>query len=36
MNILIGKKIKEMRTNKNWSQEEAADYLNVSKSAFQG
>lgn len=34
MNILIGGKLKILRKNKNMSQEEAADYLHISQSAY--
>ncbi|MBF4465887.1 helix-turn-helix transcriptional regulator [Flavobacterium sp. LC2016-12] len=34
MNILIGNKLKILRKNKGMSQEEAADYLHISQSAY--
>ncbi|MFB3389553.1 helix-turn-helix transcriptional regulator [Flavobacterium sp. LAR06] len=34
MNILIGNKLKLLRKNRDMSQEEAADYLNISQSAY--
>ncbi|OXA82482.1 DNA-binding transcriptional regulator, XRE-family HTH domain [Flavobacterium aquidurense] len=34
MNILIGNKLKILRKNKDMSQEEAADYLHISQSAY--
>jgi len=34
MNILIGNKLKLLRKNRNMSQEEAADYLHISQSAY--
>ncbi|HJY13968.1 MAG TPA: helix-turn-helix transcriptional regulator [Flavobacterium sp.] len=34
MNILIGNKLKILRKNKELSQEEAADYLQISQSAY--
>lgn len=34
MNILIGNKLKILRKNKDMSQEEAADHLNISQSAY--
>jgi transcriptional regulator with XRE-family HTH domain len=34
MNILIGNKLKLLRKNKDMSQEEVADYLHISQSAY--
>ncbi|MDY0988866.1 helix-turn-helix transcriptional regulator [Flavobacterium sp. CFBP9031] len=34
MNIIIGNKLKKLRQAKNMSQEEIADYLNISQSAY--
>ncbi|MCC9072814.1 helix-turn-helix domain-containing protein [Flavobacterium sp. F-65] len=34
MNVIIGNKLKELRKSKNISQEEAADYLHLSQSAY--
>lgn len=34
MNIIIGNKLRNMRKWKNISQEEVADYLNISQSAY--
>lgn len=34
MNILVGNKLKILRKNRDMSQEEAADYLNISQSAY--
>jgi transcriptional regulator with XRE-family HTH domain len=35
LNKNIGKKLFELRKNKNWSQEQTADYLGVSRSVYQ-
>lgn len=34
MNIVVGNKLKILRKNKNMSQEEVADYLHISQSAY--
>lgn len=34
MNIVVGNKLKVLRKNKNMSQEEVADYLHISQSAY--
>lgn len=34
MNTQIGNKIRNLRRNKGWSQEQTADYLHISQSAF--
>lgn len=34
MNVVIGNKLKVLRKNKNMSQEEVADYLHISQSAY--
>jgi len=34
MNVLVGKKIKNLRKQKNMSQEQVADYLHVSQSTY--
>lgn len=34
MNVFVGNKLKKLRKNKNFSQEEMADYLNISQSAY--
>jgi transcriptional regulator with XRE-family HTH domain len=34
MNIIVGNKLKKLRQAKNMSQEEIADYLNISQSAY--
>ena len=34
MNVFVGNKLKKLRKNKNFSQEDMADYLNISQSAY--
>ena len=34
MNVSIGNNLKNLRKNKGWSQEQVADYLNLSQSAY--
>ena len=34
MNVVIGNKLKQLRKNKGMSQEQAADYLHISQSAY--
>ncbi|MEP6804156.1 MAG: helix-turn-helix transcriptional regulator [Flavobacterium sp.] len=34
MNVVVGNKLKELRKNKNLSQEQVADYLTISQSAY--
>lgn len=34
MNVFIGNKLKKLRKDKNFSQEEMADYLNISQSTY--
>lgn len=34
MNVVVGNKLKELRKNKKMSQEEVADYLHISQSAY--
>jgi transcriptional regulator with XRE-family HTH domain len=35
LNKTIGKKLFDLRKQKSWSQEQTADYLNISRSAYQ-
>lgn len=35
LNKTISKKLLDLRTQKNWSQEQTADYLGISRSAYQ-
>ena len=34
MNVVVGNKLKILRLAKNWSQEQVADYLQISQSAY--
>lgn len=34
MNTLVGNKLRTLRKNKGWSQEQTADYLHISQSAY--
>ncbi|MFC6246349.1 helix-turn-helix transcriptional regulator [Flavobacterium psychroterrae] len=34
MNVVVGNKLKELRKNRNLSQEQVADYLTISQSAY--
>ena len=34
MNLIIGNNLKKLRKQKGWSQEQTADYLNISQSAY--
>lgn len=34
MNVVVGNRLKILRKTKNWSQEQVADYLHISQSAY--